>query len=82
MEAWGFRLIQEEATFIERGEVARRWFEEEYRPVVEMLKEADLIGEGTQAEAFLRVARDRYRLMRTHEWNEDVIARLRDSKKG
>ncbi len=25
----------------------------------------------------MRVARDRYRLLRTHSWSDDVIARLR-----
>ena len=39
-----------------------------------MLRAADLIGSGTEAEAYLRVARERYRLMRTHEWNDEVIA--------
>ena len=57
--------------------VARRWFAEEYTPVVRMLRSADLIGSGTDAEAFQRVARQRYRLMRTHEWNDEVIERLR-----
>jgi hypothetical protein len=31
----------------------------------------------TDAEAYLGVARERYRLMRTHEWNDEVIDRLR-----
>ena len=38
---------------------------------------ADLIGSGTEAEAYQRVARERYRLMRTHEWNDEVIEELR-----
>ena len=45
--------------------------------MVAMMREADLIGRGTEAEAYLRVARERYRLMRTHEWNDEVIERLR-----
>ncbi|MEA2498493.1 MAG: hypothetical protein QOH26_898 [Actinomycetota bacterium] len=81
MEAWGFRLIQDVGEYIDRREVARRWFEEEYEPVVGMLKEAELIGSGTQAEAYLRFARERYRLIRSHEWNEEVIERLRHPKK-
>ncbi|MEA2508788.1 MAG: hypothetical protein QOG21_870 [Actinomycetota bacterium] len=79
VEAWGFRLIQEAGRFIDRGEIARRWFVDEFEPVVEMLREADLIGGGTSAEGYMRVARERYRLIRAHEWNEDVIARLRHS---
>ncbi|HYN35524.1 MAG TPA: chromosome partitioning protein ParB [Actinomycetota bacterium] len=78
VEAWGFRLIQDEERFIARQAVALRWFKEEYEPVVKMLKEADLIGAGTQAEAYMRFARERYRLLRTHEWNEEIIQRLRE----
>ena len=77
VEAWGFRLIQHLGQFVDRAEVARRWFAEEYEPVVAMMREADLIGRGTEAEAYIRVARERYRLVRTHEWNEDIIARIR-----
>ena len=42
-----------------------------------MLREADLIGSGTEAEAYLRVACDRYRLIRAHEWSDEIVARLR-----
>jgi hypothetical protein len=42
-----------------------------------MLREADLLAPGTEAGAFLRVAAERYRLILTHEWNDDVIRRLR-----
>jgi hypothetical protein len=57
--------------------VARRWWSEEYLPVVRMLNAADLVGSSTEAEAYLRVARERYRLMRTHQWSDEIIARLR-----
>jgi hypothetical protein len=77
VEAWGFRYLQHAHRFLDREEIARLWFAEEYLPVVRMLREADLIGSGTEAEAFQRVARERYRLMRTHEWNDEIIERLR-----
>jgi hypothetical protein len=80
IEAWGFRLMQSERTFLDRNEVARRWFAEEYTPVVRMLREADLLGSGTDAEGYLRVASERYRLMRTHDWNDEVINRLREGR--
>jgi hypothetical protein len=70
--------MQHEQRFLDRAQVARRWYAEEYRPVVRLLKAADLIGTGTEAEAYQRVARERYRLMRTHEWNDQVIERLRE----
>jgi len=77
VEAWGFRCIQDERRFLDRDEIARRWYREEYTPVVRMLRSAGLIGSGTEAEAYLRVAAERYRLMLTHEWNDEVIERLR-----
>lgn len=77
VEAWGFRYLQQEHTFLLRAEVAAAWYRLEYRPVVEMLRTTDLIGANTEAEAYLRVARERYRLVRTHAWSEDIVARLR-----
>jgi hypothetical protein len=77
VEAWGFRLMQSRAELMTREEVARAWFEDEYEPVVEMLREADLMGHGTETEAYMRVATLRYLLLRTHEWDDEVIERLR-----
>src|SRR5919107_310556 len=33
VEAWGFRAMQERGTFMDRREVARHWFTDEYEPV-------------------------------------------------
>ena len=76
IEAWGFRLSQNSGEFLSRQDVARLWLEEEFRPVAKLLRETDLIGSGTPADAYMRVADDRYRLMRTHEWSDQVIERL------
>jgi hypothetical protein len=76
VEAWGFRTSQERGEAITRRETAFQWLENEYRPVVEMLREADLIGNRTETEAYMRVSAERYRLIRTHRWDEDVIQRL------
>ncbi len=76
VEAWGFRTSQERGEAITRRETAFQWLENEYRPVVAMLREADLIGHRTETEAYLRVSAERYRLIRTHRWDEDVIRRL------
>jgi hypothetical protein len=78
VEAWAFRAMQDRAEFVDRPTAARLWFDEEYVPVVDMLRAADMIGEGTEAEAYMRVVAHRYRMMRTHEWNEEILARLRD----
>jgi hypothetical protein len=77
VEAWGFRAIQAGGEFMTREQVAEAWFREEYEPVVEMLREADLIGRGTETEAYMRVATLRYLILRTHEWDDEVIERLR-----
>jgi hypothetical protein len=77
VEAWGFRLMQQEGRFLTRAEVATRWYQDEYSRVVRMLRAADLIGGRTEVEAYLRVIGERYRLMRTHEWNDEIVARLR-----
>jgi hypothetical protein len=81
VEAWGFRYMQDKGHFLDRAEIARRWYTEEYVPVVRMLRSADLIGPRTEAEAYMRVAAERYRLILTHEWNDDIIERLRHTIK-
>ena len=81
VEAWGFRCMQDEQRFLDRAEVARRWFAEEYTPVVHMLRTAHLIGSHTEAEAYMCIAAERYRLIRSHEWNDEVIERLRGQAK-
>jgi hypothetical protein len=78
VEAWGFRAMQAEGRFMTRERVAREWFEHEYVPVVDLLREADLLGRGTEAEAYVRVVHLRYLLLRTHAWNDEVFARLRE----
>jgi hypothetical protein len=77
VEAWGFRYMQDKGRFLDRAEVARHWYTEEYVPVVRMLRTADLVGSQTDAEAYLRVAAERYRLIMMHDWNDEVIERLR-----
>jgi hypothetical protein len=77
VEAWGFRVMQGRGELLSREEVAEAWFREEYEPVVAMLREADLIGSGTETEAYMRVSTLRYLMLRTHEWDDEVIERLR-----
>ncbi|MGH2781438.1 MAG: chromosome partitioning protein ParB, partial [Thermoleophilaceae bacterium] len=77
VEAWGFRAIQDRREALSRAEVAEAWFLDEYRPVVEMLREAELIRRGTETEAYMRVSALRFLILRTHEWDDEVIERLR-----
>jgi hypothetical protein len=78
VEAWGARFMHHEGKYFDREQIAARWFADEYVPVVGMIKQADLLGSGTETEAYMRIASERYRLMRTHEWNDEVIRRLRE----
>jgi hypothetical protein len=78
VEAWGFRTSQERGEPVNRRETAYLWLENEYRPVLEMLRGADLVGTTTETEAYMRVSAARYRLLRTHTWDEDVLGAVVD----
>jgi hypothetical protein len=77
VEAWGFRAIQDRGEVMSRAEVALSWFKDEYEPVIELLEEADLIGDGTQTEAYMRVSHLRYLVLRTHVWDDAVVEAVR-----
>jgi hypothetical protein len=76
VEAWGFRLSQDRGEQLSRRETAYLWLETEYRPVIGMLREAQLIGNQTETETYMRISGERYRLLRTHRWDEDVIQQV------
>jgi hypothetical protein len=78
VEAWGYRHEQATGEPLSRPELAQTWFRDEYEPVVDMLKEAGLCRRGTATEAYMRVAHLRYLLLRTHDWDDSVIERLRE----
>jgi hypothetical protein len=80
VEAWGFRATQDRGEPLDRRETASLWLENEYRPVVAMLREAGMISRGTETEAYMRVAAERYRLLRTHAWSDDVLRQLVEGK--
>lgn len=74
VEAWACRLMHEEAAYFDKPTMAVRWFDEEYTPVLEMIEEAGVRGrDETGADAYIRVACERYRLIREHDWNRDVL---------
>ena len=76
VEAWGFRASHAREHLLSREEMARAWFTEEYEPVVAELSELHAGGEGTETERYLRVAMLRFLLLHTHDWADDVVARL------
>ena len=78
VEAWGFRASQAHGEKLTRQEVAEQWFQHEYEPVVEMLREAQLVPKGvSDTEAYMKVAHLRYLILRTHDWDDAVIDAVR-----
>jgi hypothetical protein len=77
IEAMGYREGQLRGTVVSREELARRWYHEHYRPIVEIARDEDLGGPGTDADRYLRLVILRYLLLFTHEWGDEVIERLR-----
>ena len=79
VEAWGFRYMQGrgERELLTREEIAAAWFREDYLPVVDLLGEAGMLGNGTEAETYMRVSALRYLLLLTHAWDDEIVERLR-----
>ena len=80
IEAWACRLMHQEEAYFDKQAMARRWFDEEYTPVLQMIEEAGVRGrDETGADAYIRVAGERYRLIREHDWNRDVMQLVAES---
>jgi hypothetical protein len=78
VEAWALRQMHAEGALMDKETMARRWYDEEYLPVLELIDEAGVRGKDEKgADAYVRVARERYRLIREHAWDEDVMKVLR-----
>ena len=46
-------------------------------PVVKMIEDGDLLGKDeTAADAYMRVAGERYAVFHHHDWNAEIIAEL------
>jgi hypothetical protein len=77
VEAWAARLMFAEGRCLDRADAAKRWYAEEFRPVVEMIENGELLEKGeTAADAYVRVAGERYAVFHNHTWNTEVIAEL------
>jgi hypothetical protein len=81
VEAWGFRAMQSRRELLDRPSIARAWFEEEYEPVVELLRDAGLLSPGEpETEGYMRLASQRWRLLQTWSWDDSVIEKLRRAR--
>jgi hypothetical protein len=76
VEGWGYRVCLERERVISRRELAELWFDEEYEPIVNVLREAGLGGGGTETERYLRIAMLRFLLLQTHDWSDEIAERL------
>lgn len=79
VEAWGFRIMQAEREFLPREEIANRWYTTEFQPVVDAARAIGLAPNHTDAELYLWIAAERYRLIRRHEWSDEVFEQVRDT---
>jgi hypothetical protein len=86
VEAWAFRYMMERGELVSRSEAAVLWWSEEYEPAVRLLRDEDLISELaeedhglTDTEAYLRFSAQRYRLLRTHTWDDRAVEVVRGS---
>ena len=81
VEAWACRLMHREGAYFDKQTMAERWFDEEYTPVLEMIDEAGVRGrDETGIDAYIRVACERYRLIREHEWSQEVMRMIAEQK--
>jgi len=77
VEAWGMRCMQARGELMDREDVAEAWYRDDYLPVINTLREAGLLEGRNETDVYMRVVSDRYRLMRTHAWGEDILTELR-----
>ncbi len=78
VEAWAARQVFTEGEAMSRETAARRWYEEEFAPVSGLIEEGALMRRGeTPADAYIRVARERYSVFLEHVWSAEVIDTLR-----
>lgn len=82
VEAWATRRMHAEHAYMEPREMAQRWFDEEFRVVRELVEEAGVRGaDETDADAYIRVSGERYRLIREHNWDREILKLIRAPKR-
>ncbi len=82
VEAWAARTMHAEGAYMDKETMAARWYAEEFAPVVAMIEDAGVRGKDERpAEAYLRVACERYRLIREHEWNAEIVEAVKGKGK-
>ena len=79
VEAWGFRLMQARGVFIAPRDVAETLVPDEYDPGRrDAPRSGARLRGGDRDRGLHPVVSLRYLLLRTHDWDEGVIERLRE----
>ena len=82
VEAWGFRAMQGPGVHGPRGDrapVVRRGLQAGHGDA----QAAELVERGeTETDAYMRIVAARYMLLRTHDWSDEVLERLRSAERG
>jgi hypothetical protein len=76
VESWAYRASLDRGQLLSRRDAAQLWFDEEYEPILEVLREAGLGGGGTETERYLRIAMLRFLLLQTFDWSDEIADRL------
>ena len=79
IEARGFRQSHARGRLLSRPELARAWYEEQFQPIVDVLRETGIGGTGSDADRYLRFMMLRELLLHTHEWTDETVERLMDA---
>ena len=83
VEAWGFRLMQERREYMDREEVARDAGSRRSssRSSRRCARAGSSARPRPRRDAYMRVSAARYELLRTHDWNDEILARLRGEER-
>lgn len=82
VEAWSARRIYADGAYADRATMAQRWYDEEFVPVMAMIAETGLRAtRETEADAYLRIACERYRISREHVWDDEVLRLIRKGRR-
>jgi hypothetical protein len=82
VEAWSARRLYADGGVADRALMAQRWYDEEFVPVMEMIDEIGLrASKETEADAYLRIAGERYQISREHVWDDEVLRLIRRGRR-
>lgn len=79
IEAWACRRMHHDGAYMDKSTMAQLWYDEEFQPVLKLIDDVGLREPGeTPADAYLRIACERYEVSREHVWDRDVMEQLKE----